>query len=223
MAKDVKSLIGVEIIPQAIENAKENARLNGIDNAEFICADAAQAASTLLERGVKPDIIILDPPRKGCDEALIKTVAEMSPERVVYVSCDSATLARDCQRFAALGYRTLAATPVDMFPHTAHVETVALLVRNISTKEHVVIEVRPEELELGSLKTHGTYEEIKSYILNKHGLKVSTLNISQVKRKCGLDVGEAYNKPKSKDAKPPNCPSEKEKAIIDALKHFNMI
>ncbi len=129
MAKDVKSLIGVEIIPQAIENAKENARLNGIDNAEFICADAAQAASTLLERGVKPDIVILDPPRKGCDEALIKTVAEMSPERVVYVSCDSATLARDCQRFAVLGYRTLAATPVDMFPHTAHVETVALLAK----------------------------------------------------------------------------------------------
>lgn len=223
MAKDVKSLIGVEIIPQAIENAKENAGLNGIDNAEFICADAAQAASTLLERGVKPDIVILDPPRKGCDEALIKTVAEMSPERVVYVSCDSATLARDCQRFAALGYRTLAATPVDMFPHTAHVETVALLVRNISTKEYVVIEVRPEELELGSLKTHGTYEEIKSYVLNKYGLKVSTLNISQVKRKCGLDVGEAYNKPKSKDAKPPNCPPEKEKAVIDALKHFNMI
>ena len=223
MAKDVKSLIGVEIIPQAIENAKENARLNGIDNAEFICADAAQAASTLLERGVKPDIVILDPPRKGCDEALIKTVAEMSPERVVYVSCDSATLARDCQRFAALGYRTLAATPVDMFPHTAHVETVALLVRNISTKEHVVIEVRPEELELGSLKTHGTYEEIKSYILKKHGLKVSTLNISQVKRKCGLDVGEAYNKPKSQNGKVPNCHPEKENAIMDALKHFNMI
>lgn len=223
MAKDVKSLIGVEIIPQAIENARENAKLNGIDNAEFICADASQAAATLLERGIKPDVVILDPPRKGCDEALIDTVAEMSPKRVVYVSCDSATLARDCQRFAALGYQILAATPVDMFPHTAHVETVALLVRNISTKEHVVIEVRPEELELGSLKTHGTYEEIKSYVLKKHGLKVSTLNISQVKRKCGIDVGEAYNKPKSKDAKTPNCPPEKEKAIIEALKHFNMI
>ena len=110
-----------------------------------------------------------------------------------------------------------------LFEQPSHVETVALLVRNISTKEYVVIEVRPEELELGSLKTHGTYEEIKSYILKKHGLKVSTLNISQVKRKCGLDVGEAYNKPKSKDAKVPNCPPEKEKAVIDALKHFNMI
>ena len=223
MAKDVKSLIGVEIIPQAIENAKENARLNGIDNAEFICADAAQAASTLLERGVKLDIVILDPPRKGCDEALIKTVAEMSPERVVYVSCDSATLARDCQRFAALGYRTLAATPVDMFPHTAHVETVALLVRNISTKEHVVIEVRPEELELGSLKTHGTYEEIKSYVLKKHGLKVSTLNISQVKRKCGIEVGKNYNLPKNEKSRQPQCPENKERAIVEALEHFKMI
>lgn len=129
MAKNVKHLIGVEIIPQAIENAKENARLNGIKNAEFICADASQAAATLLERGIKPDVVILDPPRKGCDEALINTVAEMSPERVVYVSCDSATLARDCQRFTALGYHPTCATPVDMFPHTAHVETVVLLVR----------------------------------------------------------------------------------------------
>lgn len=129
MAKNVKHLIGVEIIPQAIENAKENARLNGIENAEFICADASQAAATLLERGIKPDVVILDPPRKGCDEALINTVAEMSPERVVYVSCDSATLARDCQRFTALGYHPTCATPVDMFPHTAHVETVVLLVR----------------------------------------------------------------------------------------------
>ena len=223
MAKNVKKLIGVEIVPQAVENAKGNAKLNGIDNAEFICSDASQAAQTLFERGEKPDVVILDPPRKGCDEALINTVAKMKPDRVVYVSCDSATLARDCRRFADLGYETLRATPVDMFPHTAHVETVVLLVRKISTKDYVTVEVRPEELELGSLKTHGTYEEIKSYVLHKHGLKISTLNISQVKRKCGLDVGEAYNKPKSQNSKVPNCPPEKENAIMDALKHFNMI
>ena len=223
MAKNVKKLIGVEIVPQAVENAKENAKLNGIDNAEFICSDASQAAQTLFERGEKPDVVILDPPRKGCDEALINTVAKMKPDRVVYVSCDSATLARDCRRFADLGYETLRATPVDMFPRTAHVETVVLLVRKISTKDYVTVEVRPEELELGSLKTHGTYEEIKSYVLHKHGLKISTLNISQVKRKCGLDVGEAYNKPKSQNSKVPNCPPEKENAIMDALKHFNMI
>ncbi|MDD6484797.1 MAG: 23S rRNA (uracil(1939)-C(5))-methyltransferase RlmD, partial [Clostridiales bacterium] len=137
--------------------------------------------------------------------------------------CDSATLARDCRRFADLGYETLRATPVDMFPHTAHVETVVLLVRKISTKDYVIVEVKPEELELGSLKTHGTYEEIKSYVLNKYGFKISTLNISQVKRKYGLDVGEAYNKPKRQDSKVPNCPPEKEKAIMDAFKHFGMI
>ena len=223
MAKNVKKLIGVEIVPQAVENAKENAKLNGIDNAEFICSDASQAAQTLFERGEKPDVVILDPPRKGCDEALINTVVKMKPDRVVYVSCDSATLARDCRRFADLGYETLRATPVDMFPRTAHVETVVLLVRKISTKDYVTVEVRPEELGLGSLKTHGTYEEIKSYVLHKHGLKISTLNISQVKRKCGLDVGEAYNKPKKQNSKVPNCPPEKEAAIMDALKHFNMI
>ena len=129
MAKEVKRLIGVEIIPQAIENAKENAKLNGISNAEFICADASQAAATLLERGIRPDVVVLDPPRKGCDEALINTVAEMSPERVVYVSCDNATLARECQHFATPGYTNNQATPIDMFPHTAHVECIALLKR----------------------------------------------------------------------------------------------
>ena len=223
MAKDVKSLIGVEIIPQAIENAKENARLNGIDNAEFICADAAQAASTLLERGVKPDIVILDPPRKGCDEALIKTVAEMSPERVVYVSCDSATLARDCQRFAALGYRTLTATPVDMFPHTAHVETVVLLSKGEIDSKKVRVEFSLEDMDMSGFQKGATYEQIKAYVLEHTGLKVSSLYISQIKRKCGLDVGQNYNLSKKEDAKVPKCPPEKEAAIRDALKYFQMI
>ena len=223
MAKDVKSLIGVEIIPQAIENAKENARLNGIDNAEFICADAAQAASTLLERGVKPDIVILDPPRKGCDEALIKTVAEMSPERVVYVSCDSATLARDCQRFAALGYRTLAATPVDMFPHTAHVETVVLLSKGEIDSKKVRVEFSLEDMDMSEFQDGATYPQIKEYVLEHTGLKVSNLYISQIKRKCGIGVGKNYNLPKSEDSRQPQCPPEKEKAIREAFKYFGMI
>ena len=223
MAKDVKSLIGVEIIPQAIENAKENARLNGIDNAEFICADAAQAASTLLERGVKPDIVILDPPRKGCDEALIKTVAEMSPERVVYVSCDSATLARDCQRFAALGYRTLAATPVDMFPHTAHVETVVLLSKGEVDSKKIRVEFSLEDMDMSEFQDGATYTQIKDYVLEHSGLKVSNLYISQIKRKCGIEVGKNYNLPKSEDSRQPMCPPEKEKAIREAFKYFGMI
>ncbi len=129
MARDAKQLVGVEIVPQAVENAKKNAELNGIDNARFICADASKAAEILFEEGIKPDVVILDPPRKGCDEALLETVSKMAPERVVYVSCDSATLARDCARFLDFGYEVAEATPVDMFPRTGNVECVAKLTR----------------------------------------------------------------------------------------------
>lgn len=129
MARDAKQLVGVEIVEQAIENAKKNAELNGIDNARFICGDASKAAEILLEEGIKPDVVIVDPPRKGCDGALVETVAKMAPDRVVYVSCDSATLARDCARFLEVGYEVAEATPVDMFPRTGNVETVALLSR----------------------------------------------------------------------------------------------
>lgn len=130
MAKDAKEVIGVEIIPQAVLDAEFNASQNGIENARFICADAADAAKQLHNEGIKPDVVILDPPRKGCSQEVINTVAHgFAPERVVYISCDPATLARDCARFAALGYKTLSATPADLFPRTAHVETVALLQR----------------------------------------------------------------------------------------------
>ncbi len=127
MADKAKSLIGVEIIPQAVENAVENAKLNDIDNARFICADAAKAAEMLESEDVRPDVIIVDPPRKGCDEALIGTMAKMNPEKIVYVSCDSATLARDCKRLSEFGYEVKEVTPVDMFPRAPHVETVASL------------------------------------------------------------------------------------------------
>ena len=129
MADKVKKLIGVEIIPQAIENAKENARLNGIENARFVCDDATGMAKTLYDEGIRPDVVILDPPRKGCTAEVIETVAKMSPDRVVYVSCDPATLARDLAVFERLGYETVKATAVDMFPRTTHVETVCLLSR----------------------------------------------------------------------------------------------
>ncbi len=129
MAKKAKEIIGVEIVPEAIEDAKINAELNGIDNARFICGDAAQAAEMLKNEGIKPDVIILDPPRKGCSPEMLKTAAEMNPERIVYVSCDPATLARDCGIFADLGYTAAKATPVDMFPRTGHVETVVSLVK----------------------------------------------------------------------------------------------
>ncbi len=127
MAKDAKEIIGVEIVPEAVEDAKINARTNEIENARFICGDAAKAAQILKGEGIRPDVIILDPPRKGCSPDMIDIAAQMQPERIVYVSCDPATLARDCGAFAELGYAAEKATPVDMFPRTGHVETVVLL------------------------------------------------------------------------------------------------
>ena len=222
MAAQAKRLIGVEIVEDAVKNARENAARNGVTNAEFLCADAARAAETLRQRGEKPDVVILDPPRKGCGEALVQTVCTMSPRRVVYVSCDPATLARDLTFFSARGYLPQEATPADLFPRTAHVETVVLLSK-LNTKQHIDVELNLDELDLTAAESKATYDEIKAYVLEKHGLKVSSLYISQVKRKCGLDVGQNYNLSKKENAKVPQCPPEKEAAIMEALKHFQMI
>ena len=221
MAREAGQLVGVEIIEQAVENAKKNAELNGIENSRFICGDASKAAEILLQEGIKPDVVILDPPRKGCDGALVETVSKMSPERIVYVSCDSATLARDCARFLEEGYKVEEATPVDMFPRTGNVETVVLLSQR-RPDTHIDIKLDLSELDITSAETKATYQEIKDYVLDKHGLKVSTLYISQVKAKCGIIERENYNKGKE-GHRVPKCPKEKEEAIMDALKHFNMI
>ena len=222
MARQARRLIGVEIVPEAVENARQNAAVNHIENGEFFCGDAAEAARMLADRGERPDVIVLDPPRKGCSPDLVRTVAEFGPERIVYVSCDPATLARDLKLFAQLGYPPVEAAPVDMFPGTAHVETVVLLSK-LNTKQHIEVELNLDELDLTAAESKATYEEIKEYVLEKYGLKVSSLYISQVKRKCGLDVGQNYNLSKKEDAKVPQCPPEKEAAIMDALKHFQMI
>ena len=134
MAKNAARVIGVELIEQAVEDAKKNAEVNSITNAEFLCMDAAKAASMLSNQGVKPNVVVIDPPRKGCDEDLVQTVSKMAPQRIVYISCDPATLARDLKLFAQKGYQPQAVTPVDMFPRTAHCEVVALLERNTVQK-----------------------------------------------------------------------------------------
>lgn len=223
MAGMARRLLGVEIVPQAVENARENARLNGIENAEFFCGDAGEAARMLAERGERPDVIVLDPPRKGCSPDLVRTVAEFWPKRIVYVSCDPATLARDLKLFAELGYPPVEAAPVDMFPGTAHVETVVLLSKGEIDSKKVRVEFSLEDMDMSGFQKGATYEQIKAYVLEKYGLKVSSLYISQIKRKCGLDIGQNYNLSKKEDAKVPQCPLEKEAAIMDALKHFQMI
>ena len=223
MAGMARRLLGVEIVPQAVENARENARLNGIENAEFFCGDAGEAAQMLAERGERPDVIVLDPPRKGCSPDLVRTVAEFGPKRIVYVSCDPATLARDLKLFAELGYPPVEAAPVDMFPGTAHVETVVLLSKGEIDSKKVRVEFSLEDMDMSGFQKGATYEQIKEYVLEKHGLRVSSLYISQVKRKCGLDVGQNYNLSKKEDAKVPQCPPEKEAAIMEALKHFQRL
>ena len=176
----------------------------------------------MAKAGEHADIVILDPPRAGSDERFLSAVTTVAPERVVYVSCNPETLARDLGYLTRHGYRVERIQPVDMFPHTEHIETVVLLSK-LNTKQHIEVELNLDELDLTSAESKATYDEIKAYVLEKHGLKVSSLYISQVKRKCGLDVGQNYNLSKKEDAKVPQCPPEKEAAIIDALKHFQMI
>lgn len=223
MALRAKEVYGVEIIPQAIDDARQNAVRNHISNAEFFVGKAEEVLPAAYEKEEShPDVIVVDPPRKGCDEKCLDTMLKMASSRIVYVSCDSATLARDLKLLCAGGYRLERVRPVDQFAHTVHVETVVLLSQR---KPDDVIEVEIElgEMDLTSAESKATYAEIKDYVLKEHGLKVSNLYISQVKRKCGIEVGENYNLPKSEDSRQPQCPEEKEKAIKDALDHFGMI
>ena len=229
LARKAGKVYGVEIIPQAIEDAKRNAEINGIENAEFFVGKAEQVLPEYYEAYAREhggetahaDVIVVDPPRKGCDEALLRTIADMGPDKVVYVSCDSATLARDLKYLCGEGYELKKVRPVDMFPETVHVETVVLLSK-LNTKQHIEVELNLDELDLTAAESKATYDEIKAYVLEKYGLKVSSLYISQVKRKCGLDVGQNYNLSKKEDAKVPQCTPEKEAAIMEALKHFQM-
>lgn len=222
-AQKAKHVFGVEIVPEAIADAKRNAALNGMNNADFAVGAAEDVIPRLYEeKGITADVVVVDPPRKGCDSVLLDTIAAISPKKVVYVSCDSATLARDLAYLCPKGYTIEKVQVVDMFPHTVHVETVVLLSK-LNAKQHIEVELNLDELDLTAAESKATYDEIKAYVLEKHGLKVSSLYISQVKRKCGLDVGQNYNLSKKEDAKVPQCPPEKEAAIMDALKHFQMI
>ena len=222
LARRARHVIGGEIVPEAIRDAEDSARRNGVGNVEFLCGDASRLAAELRQRGLRPDVICVDPPRKGLAPDVVEAAASMEPERIVYVSCDPATLARDVARFAPLGYRPVRACAVDLFPGTANVETVCLLSK-LQSKEHIEIEVKMDELDLTAAEKKATYEEIKAYVLEHTGLKVSHLYIAQVKQKHGIIERENYNKPKSDDARQPQCPPEKEKAITEALKHFGMI
>ena len=251
LAQKAKQVYGVEIVPAAIEDAKRNATLNHITNAEFFVGKAEEVLPEKYEKeGIYADVIVVDPPRKGCEESVLATMVKMQPKRIVYVSCDSATLARDLKYLRGEGYEVKKVQGVDQFPHTVHVETVVLLSqhRDKSTclderssrqiemqasrlasllaqkpDDTIEIDLDLDDLDATSAELKATYQEIKDYVLKEFGLKVSSLYISQVKRKCGIEVGENYNLPKSENARVPQCPKEKEDAIKAALKYFAML
>ena len=226
MANHCRELIGVEIIPEAIDSAKANAARMGdavAAKSRFFCADAGEAAARLAAEGLRPDVIMLDPPRKGCDETTLSAVVQMSPRRVVYVSCNPSTAARDAAWLGQHGYRAEKVQPVDLFPRTKHVECVIALSKGEIDSKKVRVEFSLEGMDTSGLQKGATYPEIKARVLEQTGLKVSSLYISQVKQKCGLEVRENHHKAKSENTKQPQCPKEKADAIVEALRHFQMI
>ena len=223
LAQQAGKVYGVEIVPEAIGDARRNAALNGLNNAEFYVGKAEEVLPEKYRtEGIHADVIVIDPPRKGCEETVLDTMIRMEPKRIVYVSCDSATLARDLKILCSHGYELKRVRATDMFPMSCHVETVCLLSKLKST-QHIEVEVKMDEMDLTDAEKKATYQEIKDYVLEHSGLKVSSLYIAQVKQKCGIIERENYNKAKSEDAKPPQCPPEKEEAIKEALRHFGMI
>ena len=212
-------VVGVEIVEEAVEAARQNAARNGITNCEFIAGDVLKVLDEVTE---KPDLIILDPPRDGIHPKALPKILDYGVDRIVYISCKATSLARDLEMFQDRGYRVEKVCCVDQFCQTVHVETVVLLSK-LNAKQHIEVELNLDELDLTAAESKATYDEIKAYVLEKYGLKVSSLYIAQVKRKCGLDVGQNYNLSKKEDAKVPQCPPEKEAAIMEALKHFQML
>lgn len=221
-SKAAGKVIGVELNQGAVRDAVNNAKMNGIDNIRFYCNDAGRFLVNMAEQGENADVVIMDPPRSGSTEEFMDAVGKLGARKVVYVSCNPETLARDVRYMKKLGYRAVEAWPVDMFPETDHVETVVLLSQQ-KPDDTIEIDLDLDELDATAAETKATYEEIKAYVWDKHHLKVSSLYISQIKRKCGLEVGQNYNLSKSENPKVPKCPPEKEAAIMDALKHFQMI
>ncbi len=241
LAQKAKQVYGVEIIPQAIENAKRNAVKNGIENAEFFVGKSEEVLPEFYEkeaaagRKAYADVIVVDPPRKGCDEKLLDTIVKMAPDRVVYVSCDSATLARDLKILCEQGYEIRKVRGVDQFPETVHVETVVLLSHK-KPDGHINVKVEfgegegkvpldniAKRAETYKPKERVTYKMIKEYIEAKYGFKVHTAYIAEVKRDLGLPMYDAPNAVEELKQPRKHPTVEKVEAIKDALKHFEVI
>jgi len=220
MSPVAKKVIGVEIVEEAVEAAKENAKLNGLSNCEFIAGDVLKVLDELEE---KPDFIILDPPRDGIHSKALDKIIAYGVDRLIYISCKPTSLVRDLEVFLERGYKVDKAVAVDQFPWTANVETVCLLSKGDVKSQKLRVEFSLEDMDTDGFKKGATYNAIRDWIKEKYGYQVTNLNIAQVKQKHGIIERENYNKPKSPDSKQPGCPEEKIKAIEDAMRHFQMI
>ena len=222
MSKKAKKVYAIEIVKSASEDGEKTAKENGIENIKFINGAVEKELVKLINNNQKIDTIIFDPPRKGLEASIIDKVAELNLKEVVYISCNPSTFARDVKLFSEKGYVLKKLQAVDMFPQTSHIETVALLSK-LDVDKHIDVEIKLDELDLTSAESKATYAQIKEYILEKFNLKVSTLYIAQIKKKCGIVLREHYNKSKKEKQVIPQCTPEKEEAIMDALRHFKMI
>jgi 23S rRNA (uracil-5-)-methyltransferase rumA len=224
-AGDGVRLFGTEIVPEAVENARENALRNGRTEADtrFFLGDAAEGVEACRQAFGRVDVALVDPPRKGLTPDVIAALLACGAKRIVYISCNPATLARDLALLEAGPYRADRCRAFDLFPRTGHVETVVLLSKGEVDSKKIRVEFYLEDMDMSEFQDGATYAQIKEYVLEHSGLKVSNLYISQIKRKCGIEVGKNYNLPKSEDSRQPQCPPEKEKAIKAALKHFGII
>lgn len=220
MSEAAGKVIGIELVPEAVEAAKENAAYNKLDNTDFIAGDVLKELDRIEDR---PDLIILDPPRDGCAPKALSKILDYGVENIIYISCKITSLARDLVPIQEAGYRVVKAAAVDMFPNTSGVETVVLLSKGEVDSKKIRVEFSLEDMDMSEFQDGATYTQIKDYVLEHSGLKVSNLYISQIKRKCGIEVGKNYNLPKSEDSRQPLCPPEKEKAIREAFKYFGII
>ncbi len=223
VANRTKEVTGVELNKDAVKDAINNAKMNKIENIKFINDDASAFMIKLAKQKQKVDCVIMDPPRSGSTQEFMDAVKILNPKQVVYISCDPSTQVRDIKYFAKIGYRGEVMYPVDMFPHTSHVETVVLLTRENSVKSYAFVDVSTDELELGNTGKKATYKQIQSYVEEKYGLKVSPLYIAGVKDEYGLEKQFSYEDNGMAAKKRPNCPKEKHDAIVDALIHFGML
>ena len=220
LAPVAKKVVGVEIVEEAVEAAKVNAKLNGLDNCTFWAGDVLKVIDEL---GEVPDLIMLDPPRDGVNPKALMKILNFGVDRLVYIACKPTSLARDLEMIQGRGYKVEKIACVDLFPNTVHIETVVLLSKGEVDSKKIRVEFSLEDMDMSEFQDGATYPQIKEYVLEHTGLKVSNLYISQIKRKCGIGVGKNYNLPKSEDSRQPQCPAEKEKAIREAFKYFGMI